>query len=197
MELPIENTIPLNGLDLPPGADIEEWNEAYEKVEAYLRSLRVRNKLLIARLNFKILQRAQRRMENYPLLRPTEAAIEETVAFVNTWCEEVIGEEISQKQGRISTRSRLALLIVDMPQRYQNLFLTEGPWPDQFVKEMRESLLRSGPDFQISQMTPRPIDLGPVRKLTQLQESSLTWRLLPALLMLVIFLFILHSISDG
>jgi hypothetical protein len=31
---------------------------------------------------------------------------------------------------------------------------------------MRETFFRSGPDFQISKMTPRPLDLGPITTLT-------------------------------
>ena len=33
---------------------------------------------------------------------------------------------------------------------------------------MRESFLRAGPDFQLSKMTPRPLDLGPIATLTNL-----------------------------
>ncbi len=37
-----------------------------------------------------------------------------------------------------------------------------GPWPEEFVTAMRETYLRAGPDFQLSKMTPRPLDLGPI-----------------------------------
>ena len=33
---------------------------------------------------------------------------------------------------------------------------------------MREAYLRAGPDFQLSKMTPRPLDLGPITTLTNL-----------------------------
>jgi hypothetical protein len=33
---------------------------------------------------------------------------------------------------------------------------------------MRETFLRAGPDFQLSKMTPRPLDLGPITTLQNL-----------------------------
>ena len=66
----------------------------------------------------------------------------------------------------------LALLIVDMPGKWQDQFLRPGPWPEAFVKAMREAYLRAGPDFQLSKMAPRPLDLGPVATLTSLSMGS-------------------------
>ncbi len=48
---------------------------------------------------------------------------------------------------------------------------------------MRESYLRAGPDFQLSTMHPRPIDLGPIHTLTTLSNRPylkmvLLWLLL-------------------
>ena len=33
----------------------------------------------------------------------------------------------------LSTRGRLALLLADMPGRWQDQFLRPGPWPEEFV----------------------------------------------------------------
>ena len=66
----------------------------------------------------------------------------------------------------LSTRGRLALLLADMPGKWQDQFLRPGPWPPEFVAAMRESFFRAGPDFQLSKMTPRPLDLGPITTLT-------------------------------
>jgi hypothetical protein len=49
---------------------------------------------------------------------------------------------------------------------------------------MRESYLRAGPDFQISSMQPRPIDLGPIHTLTTLNKR-------PYLRMMVVWLLLL------
>ncbi len=64
----------------------------------------------------------------------------------------------------------MALLLADMPGRWQDQFLRPGPWPDEFVLAMRDGYLRAGPDFQLAKMTPRPLDLGPIATLTHLSR---------------------------
>jgi hypothetical protein len=91
----------------------------------------------------------------------------------------------------LSTRGRLALLLADMPGKWQDQFLHPGPWPQEFVEAMRESFFRAGPDFQLSKMTPRPLDLGPITTLTNLGKIpyvriALVW-LGYALLLVAIF----------
>ncbi len=46
--------------------ELEEWEEAYAAVEAYLRALRIRNRLLTAELVRGILWRASARRANEP-----------------------------------------------------------------------------------------------------------------------------------
>jgi hypothetical protein len=78
-----------------------------------------------------------------------------------------------------------------MPGKWQEQFLRPGPWPEEFTTAMREAFLRAGPDFQLSKMTPRPLDLGPIATLTSLGQIPyfrmiLVWTLF-ALLLIAIF----------
>ena len=87
----------------------------------------------------------------------------------------------------LTTRGRLALLLADMPGRWQEQFLRPGPWPQEFVSAMRETYFRAGPDFQLSKMAPRPLDLGPITTLTNLGRlpylrMTLVWTLFALLL---------------
>jgi hypothetical protein len=87
----------------------------------------------------------------------------------------------------LSTRGRLALLLADMPGKWQEQFLRPGPWPEEFVTAMRAAFLRAGPDFQLSKMIPRPLDLGPITTLTNLGKLPyvrmiVAWTLFAALL---------------
>jgi hypothetical protein len=45
------------------GRPLEEWNEAYSKVESYFHALRVRNKVLLGQLVALVLERAMKRSE--------------------------------------------------------------------------------------------------------------------------------------
>jgi hypothetical protein len=174
------------------GRRLEEWNAAYEKVENYFHALRVRNKALLGQLVLRVLERAAHRSPAEPERSATQLAAEEMDRIVIEWFAEVLQEPPANADQMLSTRGRLALLLADMPGRWQDQFLRPGPWPKEFISAMRETYLRAGPDFQLSKMTPRPFDLGPITTLTNLGKLPylkmvLAWTLF-ALLLVAIFI---------
>ena len=175
------------------GRSLEEWNAAYVKVENYFHALRIRNKPLLGQLVLRVLERAQRRAPAEPQRSATEIAAEEMDRIVTEWFAEVLQTSPIGSEHTLSTRGRLALLLADMPGKWQDQFLHPGPWPKEFVTAMRESFFRAGPDFQLSQMTPRPLDLGPITKLTNFGKlpyvrMALAWTLFALLLILIFWL---------
>lgn len=156
------------------GRPVEEWNAAYAKVESYFHALRIRNKTLLGRLVILVLKRAMRRAPQEPQLSATELAAEEMDAVVTEWFGQVLQEAPAEAAHMLSTRGRLALLLVDVPGKWQEQFLHPPPWPEDFIKSMREAYLRAGPDFQLAKMAPRPLDLGPMATLSNL--STLPFR---------------------
>ena len=150
------------------GRSLDEWNAAYVKVENYFHALRIRNKPLLGQLVLRVLERAQRRAPAEPGRAATELAAEEMDKIVTDWFGEVLQISPIGSEHTLSTRGRLALLLADMPGKWQDQFLRPGPWPQEFVEAMRESFFRAGPDFQLSKMTPRPLDLVAITTLTNL-----------------------------
>jgi hypothetical protein len=113
--------------------------------------------------------------------------------LVTSWFAEVLQASPAGTDQMLSTRGRLALLLADMPGKWQDQFLRPGPWPEEFVAAMRESFLRAGPDFQLSKMTPRPLDLGPITTLTNFGNlpyvrMALAWMSYGVLLVVVFWL---------
>ncbi len=173
------------------GRPLEEWNEAYSKVESYFHALRVRNKVLLGQLVALVLERAMRRSAGEPALSATELAVEEMDHLVNEWFAQVLQAPPAGAE-MLSTRGRMALLLADMPGRWQDQFLRPGPWPDEFVVAMREGYLRAGPDFQEAMMTPRPLDLGAIATLTEWSrlpyvKMAASWALFGLLLVLIFY----------
>lgn len=173
------------------GRSLDEWNAAYVKVENYFHALRVRNKPLLGQLVLRVLERAQHRAPAEPGRSATELAAEEMDKIVTDWFGEVLQVSPVGSEQTLSTRGRLALLLADMPGKWQDQFLRPGPWPKEFVESMRESFFRAGPDFQLSKMAPRPLDLGPLTTLTNFSKlpyvrMALAWALF-ALLLIAIF----------
>jgi len=173
------------------GRSLEEWNAAYAKVENYFHALRIRNKPLLGQLVLRVLERAQKRAPAEPQRSATELAVEEMERLVTGWFAEVLQISPANSDQMLSTRGRLALLLADMPGKWQDQFLRPSPWPEEFVGAMRETFLLAGPDFQLSKMTPRPLDLGPITTLSNLGKfpyvrMALAW-ILFALLLIAIF----------
>ena len=173
------------------GRALEEWNAAYVKVESYFHALRIRNKALLGQLVLRVLDRAMRRAPVEPERSATQLAAEEMDRLVTEWFAEVLQSPPTKADQTLSTRGRLALLLADMPGKWQEQFLRPGPWPEEFTTAMREAFLRAGPDFQLSKMTPRPLDLGPIATLTSLGQMPyfrmvLAWTLF-ALALIAIF----------
>jgi hypothetical protein len=139
-------------------------------VESYFHALRVRNKMLLGRFVIHVLQRAIVRAPHEPERSATELAAEEMDRVVTDWFEQVLQEPPTGTDQMLSTRGRLALLLADMPGKWQDQFLRPGPWPEEFVNGMRETYLRAGPDFQLSKMAPRQLDLGPITTITNISR---------------------------
>jgi hypothetical protein len=144
------------------GRSLEEWNFAYLKVESYFHALRIRNKVLLGHLVIQVIERAMNRAALEPQRSATELAAEEMDRLVTSWFSQVLQEQPTNVDQQLSTRGRLSLFLADMPGKWQDQFLRPGPWPEEFITAMRETYLRAGPDFQLSKMTPRPLDLGPI-----------------------------------
>ncbi|HWD19089.1 MAG TPA: hypothetical protein VHB20_07400 [Verrucomicrobiae bacterium] len=153
------------------GRSLEEWNAAYAKVERYLCALRLRNKVVLAQLALGVLRRAMQRAPYERQLSATELAVEEMDHLITDWFADILGESVTGTDQMLSTRGRLALLLADMPGKWQDQFLTPAPWPPEFVAAMREAFLRAGPDFQLARMAPRPLDLGPVATLVNFSRA--------------------------
>jgi hypothetical protein len=142
----------------PKTGRIEDWNEAYNRVEDYLRAHRIRNKLHQHRLILHILHQAAERHEKDPQHPPTTLAMEETARWMTEWFQTIFQNPDIPKN-RVLSQGRLSLLITDSPTRWPFLFL-DAEMPETFVQSMRETNIKAGPDLQVSSMVPRPIDLG-------------------------------------
>jgi len=138
--------------------ELAEWEEAYLAVECYFRALRIRNRLLLAEIVRSILWRASARRMNETERTARELAMEEAMREVANWTQDVLGEKLPSN--RLSARGRLALLLADMPGRWQPAFLTPQPWPEEFVRAMRNSYLAAGPGFASMSMKEQRLELN-------------------------------------
>lgn len=138
--------------------ELDEWEQAYAAVEAYVQALRIRNRLLAAELVRGILWRASARLAQEPDKTARFLAMEEALMEIANWTQEVLDEPLENR--RLAARGRLALLLAGMPGKWQGVFLTPPPWPPEFVESMRKSYLDAGPSFAELTMLPAPLQLN-------------------------------------
>jgi len=178
------------------GRPLDEWNAAYLKVESYFHALRLRNNVLLGELVLNVLDRAMKRAPQEPERSATELATDEMDKLLAHWFRDVLQESATGAEQILSTRGRLALLLADMPTRWQAQFLRPGPWPEEFVKAMRTSYIDAGPDFQMARMSPRPLDLGPIGTLTNFSRLPI-WRMLSLWLLFALILVLIFVLTYG
>ncbi len=178
----------------PKTGTMESWNAAYVRVEDYLRAHRIHNRLHQGRLIQKILERAAARHAERPALDPTTIAAEETESLMEEWFGEVLDEK-DQPVDRLAIDGRVSLLLCDGPEHWPYAFLDQDNIPPDFVRAMRTSHLRAGPDLAVSSMVPRPIDLGPITEAAgETLERFERWPFMRALLLWVFFSLALAGI---
>ena len=140
--------------------ELNEWEEAYAAVEAYLQALRLRNRLLVAELVRGILWRASARRVDEPEKPARFLAMEEALSEVAEWTQDVL--DVPLENRRLAARGRLALLLAGMPGKWQGTFLTPAPWPPEFVDAMKKSYLAAGPQFAELTMVPKPLEFNAI-----------------------------------
>lgn len=140
--------------------ELNEWEEAYAAVEAYLQALRLRNRLLVAELVRGMLWRASARRILEPDKPARLLAMEEALSEVAEWTQDVL--DVPLENRRLAARGRLALLLAGMPDQWQGVFLTPAPWPPEFVAAMKKSYLAAGPSFAQLTMIPKPLEFNAI-----------------------------------
>ncbi len=150
---PIETFVPTWGSP-------EEWNSAYEKLESYLRAHEVDSHLHRAHITTMILRRVSRRWQGQTPPEPLATlAIEEANRLLNEWFSLIMDLPAGANVDFTAADGRVALFLCDGSLRWPYAFLTPHV-PAELKTAMRSSLMRAGPELQISNMVPRPIDLG-------------------------------------
>lgn len=151
---------PLDSISLPPWdpTQADERDEAFEKVENYLRACRIASRLHRARLSAILLQRAIRRRQSGVAGSLGSLVIQQAREDLEAWMRTALGGT-PDPASPAAARSFLALYLCDGYLRWPNAVLGEST-PQELVDALRMGVVRAGPELQISHMAPRAIDYG-------------------------------------
>lgn len=140
-----------------------EWDEAFEKVENYLRACRVASRLHRARLTALILQRAIEKRAAMPPETATPhlatVAIQDARELITHWMAGLLPPRTDDRPYTLS-EGFLALYLCDAPMRWPNAFLNPKLTPPGFAETLHARLVKTGPELEVSSMVPRPLDRG-------------------------------------
>lgn len=147
-----------------------DWNEALERLVAYLASVGVTGAERRMRLALELLDRARR---GTSAGSPVERAMREAIAAVDAWFRQALDGSSADPPDRIAA-GLAAMQVSGASDRWPDAVLNGPPSP-----ELRRALAgveaRATPDLAISRMIPREMDFGAMETLAQETWHQFAW----------------------
>jgi hypothetical protein len=143
----------------PPVPPTAEWDEAFLRVESYLRAYQIESRVLLNQLTMNILADARSLAARHPEEPPVTLAIQVAHARIGAWLVQGLGEG-DWADERFRARGRLALLMSEIPHRCPEFFLSREELSAETKSRLAEATLRSGPDINLTSMPPAPLEFS-------------------------------------
>jgi hypothetical protein len=146
----------------------QSWNDAYDRLVLYLRTFDLADHAHVSRLSLEILQQAQDIYRTDTSRPPTTLTLGLAQKRIAEWLANNLPQADLSPSNLLSAGC-IALLISRAYRSAPGSFLAK-PVPEELRQALRESLIVTGPDLNVSSMTPRHLDYGPM-----LQFARQTW----------------------
>jgi hypothetical protein len=146
----------------------QSWNEAYDRLALYLRTFDLGDHAYTSRLTLDILHEAREKQRTGDAREPTTLTLDLAQKKIVTWLAANLPQADSSP-GTLLPAGYIAILLSRAYRTAPDSFLAT-PVPEELRQALRESLLQTGPDLNVSSMTPRHLDYGPM-----LQFARQTW----------------------
>lgn len=170
------------------------WDEAFLRVESYLRAHQIESRIVLNRLVVEIIGAARAAADTPESARldPVALAMREAERRTAAWFARVLGDAADPEDERLGTRGRIALVMADVPARWPQHFLAATPPPPELVEAMRAAYLEAGPELELTRMVPRPLDFGPIANVAdEAWKTFARWPILRAVLGWLLFVGLL------
>ena len=135
------------------------WDEAFLRVESYLRAHHLESRVLLNQIATEIIQDARNRALANSNEEPVVAAMHATHARIGSWFSR-FGDSGDWSDERVRARGRLALVLEDLPGRRPNCFLSNEPVPADLTTALAAGVLKPAPELHLSNMPPAPLEFG-------------------------------------
>jgi hypothetical protein len=144
------------------------WNEAHDRLQNFLNTFALGNHSQVSRLTLKILDTVRQAHPQDFSGHPTTLVMAQTHKRLAEWLEINLDTRGRTPQ-QIFASGYLAMFLSQTFRTAPDSFLV-SPLPEDLRHAMRQVLVITGPDLDVSSMTSRPVDYGPM-----LDLASHTW----------------------
>jgi hypothetical protein len=152
----------------PTLAHGEDWNEAYDRLVTYLRTFDLGDHAYVATVAVALLNEAKARHRAEPGREPVALTLGLAQSKIADWlAANLPGTDPAPSQ--VLPAGYVAILLSRAYRNAPTSFLAT-PVPEELRQALRETLIVTGPDLNVSSMTPRHLDYGPM-----LQVARQTW----------------------
>ena len=135
------------------------WNRAYDRLVQYLATFSLGDHIHVSRLALELLDQAREAHRQNPDRDPVAVTMEDARGKLKRWLAENLPRDAEPE--RIMTTGCVALLLSRLYQTAPDSFL-QSPLPEPVRASLQQTLLTTGPDLNVSSMTPRHLDYGPM-----------------------------------
>jgi hypothetical protein len=150
---------------LPNPAEVEAWNHAHDRLLQFLHTFGLGDHTHVSRLALEIVEEARALHRADPTHEPVETTMRHVQARIAGWMAENLREE-GVVPSRLLASGYVALLISRLYRVAPATFLEPG-LPVDLRNSLRSTLVVTGPDLNVSSMTPRHLDYGPMLDLAR------------------------------
>jgi hypothetical protein len=140
--------------------NLDAWNRAHDRLTNFLRTFALGDHAHTSRLALELLDQAREIHRRDPTLDPTTLTMERAQKLLGEWFAKNLHEE-NESPAKVMTTGYIALLLSRMYRLAPTSFL-EFALSDEMRQSMQRTLLTTGPDLNVSSMTPRHLDYGPM-----------------------------------
>jgi hypothetical protein len=143
----------------------EAWNKAHDRLVHFLNTFALRDHVHVSRLTLDILEQAREIHRADPSRDPTTITLRHAQKLLAEWLAKNLDEE-EEAPSRIMATGYVALLLSRLYRAAPRSFLA-FPLPEGTRDSLQRTLIVAGPDLNISSMTPRHLDYGPMLDLAR------------------------------
>jgi hypothetical protein len=135
------------------------WDEAFLRVESYLRAHHLESRVLLNQITTEIIRDAFQKSLAVPGEEPVAIAMRATHARIGAWFARA-GNNGDWSDERVRARGRLALVLKNLPESKAGSFLSNEPIPAEMPATLAGGVLQAGPELRLTNMPAAPLEFG-------------------------------------